>query len=183
MMRLRLVIALAAALVPSIAAPAAQAQGCEAPPGSAAVEQYCEAIPQGDGSQSGNNFQREASESTPGGGGTNGQSGGNPALSAEAARELQSSGADGEAVAELARASGGGPTGASDEEAGEVAGTVAQSEAASGSPLKAVSASVENGPVAGPLMIWALLGATLIVLALGWMRFRRNHTAAPTPDS
>ena len=188
MMRLRLVIALLASLLAVTAAPAAHAQGCEAPPGSAAVEQYCEAIPEGDGSQSGNNFQREASESAAGGGSTNGQSGGeSTALSAEAAQALQSSGADGEAVAELARASGGGQTGtpsdSTNDETGEVAGTVAESDEASGSPLKAVSASVENGPVAGSLMIWALLGATLVVLALGWMRFRRTDATPPPSDS
>ncbi|UUY02894.1 hypothetical protein LRS13_19740 [Svornostia abyssi] len=49
----------------------------------------------------------------------------------------------------------------------------------SGSPLKAVSASVQNGPVAGSLLIWALLGGTFAVLALGWIRYRSRGTDAP----
>ena len=188
MMRLRLVTALLAALLAVVAAPSAHAQSCEAPPGSAAVEQYCEAIPEGDGAQSGNDFRREAAESVSGGGGTNGQGGsGNPALSVEAAQALESAGADGEAVADLARASSGGQSASSNgnaaSEAGDVAGSSASSDEASGSPLKAVSASVENGPVAGSLMIWALLGATLVVLALGWMRFRRTDTTLPPSDA
>ncbi len=188
MMRPRLVIALLASLLAIIAAPAAHAQSCEAPPGSAAVEQYCEAIPEGDGAQSGNDFRREATDSAAGGGGTTGQGGsGDSTLSPEATEALESAGADGAAVADLARASSGGrntsSNGSSASEAGDVAGSSATSEEASGSPLKAVSASVENGPVAGSLMIWALLGATLVVLALGWMRFRRNDVTPPSSDS
>lgn len=188
MMRSRLVIALLASLLAATAAPSAHAQSCEAPPGSAAVEQYCEAIPEGDGAQSGNDFRREATESAGAGGGTNGQDGsGGSTLSPEATEALESAGADGDAVADLARASSGGPNtasnGTSEAEAGDVAGSSASSQEASGSPLKAVSASVENGPVAGSLMIWALLGATLVVLALGWMRFRRTGAPPPTADS
>ncbi len=188
-MRLRPVIALLASLLAAIAAPTAHAQSCEAPPGSAAVEQYCEAIPEGDGSQSGNDFQRESSGSAGSGASSNGPSdGGSPGLSDEAAQALQNGGADGAAVSNLARASRGGEGSSGSSagaatEAGEVAGTAAQSGEASGSPLRAVSASVENGPVAGSLMIWALLGATLVVLALGWTRFRRTDTTPSTPES
>lgn len=163
-----LTITLAAALF-TPAAPAALAQNCEAPPGSAAVDQYCEAIPEGGGSQSGNDFQRSAAGSA-----AEGTGGASSPLSAAALRALRAAGAEGAAVEELARTSratrGGGSAAA-----GDVAGVSAASDDVSGSPLNAVSASVENGPVAGPLLIWALLGATLALIGLAWVPYRRRN--------
>lgn len=174
-MRSRLLpILLALAALAMWSAPA-QAQNCEAPPGSAAVDQYCEAIPEGGGSQSGNDFQRE--RATSGSGATEGDA---TAVPAGTATELKAAGQDGEAIAKLAAGSTTGTSsGGSADASGDVAGATASSEHVSGSPLKAVSASVQNGPVAGSLLIWALLGSTFAVLALGWIRYRSRGTDAP----
>lgn len=174
-MRSRLLpILLALAALATWSAPA-QAQNCEAPPGSAAVDQYCEAIPEGGGSQSGNDFQRE--RATSGSGTTEGDA---TALPAGTATELEAAGQDGEAIAKLAAGGTTGTTsGGSADASGDVAGATASSEDVSGSPLKAVSASVQNGPVAGSLLIWALLGSAFAVLALGWIRYRSRGTDAP----
>ncbi len=176
-MRLRLIPVLSVALALAGSGAPAQAQNCEAPPGSAAVDQYCEAIPEGGGSQSGNDFQRERATS----GAAATPSGDSPGLPAGTATALESAGQDGEAVAKLAAGGAGRTTASEDaaEPAGEVAGATASSDDVSSSPLKAVSASVQNGPVAGSLLIWALLGSTIAVLALGWIRYRRSGTDTP----
>lgn len=168
-----------AVLVPT--ASPALAQDCEAPPGSAAVDQYCEAIPEGSGSQSGNDFQRNAAGASAGG-----NDGGSP-LPPATARDLRAAGATGAAVEQLARASrgeaasGGGASGPAGEGTGDVAGVSASRDDVSGSPLKAIPASVENGPVAGPVLSWTLLGATVAILGLAWVGYRRRGDDVSSP--
>lgn len=185
MMHVRTTLLPLAALAALMSAPSAQAQDCEAPPGSAAVEQYCEAIPEGSGSQSGNEFQRE--RATQGGEGDAGGGQRNNAFSADTASKLESEGTEGAAVAALvgqsSRSSGSGSTGsAGTTNDGGVAGAQASGGEASTSPLKAVSASVVNGPVTGPLLIWALLGSTVAVCGLGWIRYRGSSPDAANDD-
>lgn len=165
-------LAVTAALV--VPAPAL-AQRCQAPPGSSAVEQYCEAVPEGGGTQSGDDFAGSGGRQDPGGN-VNG-------LSRSAQRELRTKGADGAAVVGLVAASSGGnndgggssggtgPRGSVKGEAASGAGTP------SGSPLKAVSASVENGATVGGVFVWALLGVTLLILGLGWISFRSRDAS------
>lgn len=175
-MRTRLVFAFLLSALLVVEAPSAHAQSCEAPPGSAAVDQYCEAIPEGDGSQSGSDFRRQSAESSAGREQDDGS-----ALPAAALKQLQSAGSDGGSVANLARAARDTrqPLPGGNNEAGEVAGATASSDAGSGSPLKALSASVQNGPIAGSLLIWGLLGSTVAVLSVGWIRHRGGDTDAP----
>ncbi|MBJ7328680.1 MAG: hypothetical protein JHC95_02215 [Solirubrobacteraceae bacterium] len=163
-----------------------QAQTCEAPPGSSAVDQYCEAIPEGGGSQSSDDFNRSdnsgavAGSSSGGGGGTGGTSG---QTASPAAEELEAAGADGAAVSGLTKTSGASATKTTTSQ-GAVAGDTASSEP-SGSPLKAVSASVENGSTVGSGLIWGLLAVTLVLAALGWVAYRRHDnpdtTQSPPP--
>ncbi len=163
-------LAVTAALLPPNSP--AFAQTCEAPPGTSAVEQYCEAIPEGSGSESGSDFQRSsrASESQ----------GTSPGNANEAQGELADAGADGSAVIALAENTG--PKGSDDTQAG--ANEQPESDAADGrqqrnvenapgGPLKAISASVENGSTLGAPFGWALLASLVAVAGLAWLRFRR----------
>lgn len=144
---------------------AALAQSCEAPPGTSAVEQYCEALPEGSGSESGNDFQRasRAGESqTP-----------SASIPESSAQDLTDAGEDGRAVVALSQNTG--PKSNTEAKSG-VAGTSTQGsvEDAPGGPLKAVSASVENGATLGAPFGWALLGSVVVVIGLAWMRFRQR---------
>lgn len=157
---------------------AAAAQRCEAPPGSSAVEQYCEAIPDAGGSQSGDSFARDSGRQDPGGNVKN--------VPAGTQRTLRKSGKDGAAVVGLVAASSGGGGGGdgpgpdsgakSTNEVGGVKGETASSADPSGNPLKAVSASVENGATVGGGFIWALLVVTLLMAAVGWLAFRSGYS-------
>lgn len=179
-MTIRLITASLVVALLTLTASPALAQTCEAPPGSAAVDQYCEAIPEGSGSQSGADFQRSAGSSSSDG--TSG-SGTGSGLSDDTARELRAAGSAGAAVEQLSRASRAkAPSGGSTAQ-GDVAGVDAASDDVSGSPLKAIPASVENGPVAGPVLVWALLAATLALLGLGWVAYRhRDDGVAGSPS-
>lgn len=168
---------------------AALAQRCEAPPGSSAVEQYCEAIPEGGGTQSGDDFQQSRGDGSSSG--DDSASG----VSEATQQELSDAGADGAAIVGLAAGSSGGGTGGSggasgpgsdageSGEQGAVRGASAQGSEPSGSPLKAVSASVENGATIGGVFIWALLGITLLVAALAWATFRGRGNDAANADA
>ena len=166
-MRRSFVILLAVIALP--ASPAV-AQECVAPPGTAAVEEYCETVP-----------------SAGGGRGTNGSGGSGSGTTplappvpvpADTVEELSGSGEDGE---QLAGALGGGddgkkPGNGSDPLAGggsgeanaEVPGTP------DGSPLYAITRSVSEGATTGAAFGAALLFLTLAMAAWGWLGYRRR---------
>lgn len=180
----RLTLVLFSAAIVAATPGVAMAQRCEAPPGSSAVDQYCEAIPEGGGTRSSDNFDGAGGRQDPGGNVR--------AIPAQTQERLRGAGADGAAVVGLAAASTGGDDDDSDSgaggsavpggtnrgtaEQGGVKGENAQSSDPSGNPLKAVSASVENGATIGGVFIWALLGVACLAAVFAWLSFRRGDS-------
>jgi hypothetical protein len=139
----------------------ASARECKAPPGTAAVDQYCETIPAAGG---------EAGSGTP-------ESRSAVGVPGDAARELEKS-PEGRAVLQLvdekARGKGGKP--GSEEPRGDVGGIVA-SEAPPNNPLNAIRAAVESGGTVDAGFVLFLIVMTLVVSAIGWARYRRSSTS------
>jgi hypothetical protein len=165
-----LLLALTAMLL--AAAPAA-AQQCNAPPGTAAVDQYCENAP----SASGN-------------GGGSGGSGGSSGASAprSTVRALDRSGATGKELnrylgEDVASARGGtgttkGSKNSSDRKSSSTrapAGTAPTQP--SSNPLGAVQSAVNSGTTVGGGFIWALVLLTLLIAGVAWTRYRRRSSS------
>lgn len=150
--RLVFVLALAAALGPATGP--AHAQRCEAPPGTAAVDQYCEMIPEERGSTP---SARYAESGTPGGG-----------PETPLGERLASQGFDGVALATFVERTR--PEGAV---LGETAEQRASLEAAPDGPIAAVRSSVAAGPVTGTAFLLALLAIAALVAGL-WALDRRR---------
>lgn len=176
----------------------AAAQSCQGAPGASAIQQYCEAVPRGDGGR----------DTAGGGNGSSGRggSGVNPATS----KVLAQAGKDGAAVQRLA---GGGP-GASDgssnnakpggaknsSKQGSGSGSAGASGGAaragaggsgdgaggpkdpSGSPLNAAKNAASTGPAAGPAVAWSIVGLSVLgALAAVGLR-RQRGTLPPVGD-
>lgn len=165
----RAAILAAALTVPS--SHAAFAEGCVGAPGTSALEQYCEAVPDADGSRTKPGSHTQSEHSAP----------------VATVEKLQNSGADGKALAAIvagssgsgsnggggasssAKSSGGSrskhgssASGAGTSSGGAGAGgtthsTVSAPTAASGSALAAAREAVETGPTAGSEVTWALV--------------------------
>lgn len=168
-----------------ISAPQALA-ACTGRPGASAIEQYCEAIPDGTGERPGPSSKSTAKS---GSGVPEGTS-----------RQLQNAGQDGQAVLGIVAASGGsgagGPSSGSGgksatekgqgsapdagEGVGESETTVVAAKSPSDNPLRAVSSAVSNGATVGSAFLWGLLALTVVGAGVAWVGFRRNRT--PTPD-
>jgi hypothetical protein len=158
-------------------APAASAQrDCQAPPGRAAIEQYCEVLPSAGGDRSAGS----------GGGGSGGE-----ALAPSVRRQLHQAGAAGDVISALAGGSAGvdkAPGGGSgDGRSGEGAGGGASASSGGGAassggvpgepsdnPLDAVRSAAEAGPSSGSGLLWALAAATVLLAAFAWLRHRRR---------
>lgn len=163
-------VGLAVALSFAVAAPA-HAQTCEGRPGSAAVDQYCEAIPGASGN--------EGPSSGAGSKGGKGSSGTTSAVDAGTGAALKAAGADGQALLTLAErggsSGGGGSDGAAPAKAPSTGGERPSGrvvEAPQGSPLRAVASSVDNGATAGRALLWGLVGATVLAAAVAIFRAR-----------
>ena len=154
-------------------APAASAQrDCQAPPGRAAIEQYCEVLPGAGGDRSAG-----------GGGGGSGRD----ALSPSVRRELRQAGAAGKVITGLvgesgADATGGGGSGDGRSGAGAGDSGSGDGTASSGgvrgepsdNPLEAVRSAAEAGPSSGSALLWALAAVIVLLTALAWLRSRRR---------
>lgn len=173
----------------------ASAQSCQGAPGASAIQQYCEAVPRGDGGR----------ETAGGGGGTSGGSSGGSGAGVNAATSsaLAQAGRDGAAVRRLvgegsssskqrksgrSGASGGGSGSASTGGSGAGgAGSASGSGAAagpkdpSGSPLNAAKNAASNGPTAGPAVAWSIVGLSVFG-ALAAVGLRRQRGALPRLD-
>jgi hypothetical protein len=151
MARLIVALVLLAGLLP---AASASAQDCQAPPGTAAIDQYCETIPAAGGDRG----TGERRASVP--------------LSAATVRKLRNSGEQGEA---LLRQLGRNP--AKRDRGTKSPAPSAPTHAAgapSNNPLDAVSSALSSGPTLGGGFIAALLGVTLLMLTWGWIAYRRR---------
>ncbi len=200
----RMVALGAAATALTLAAPGgAAAAGCQGAPGTSALEQYCEAIPDAKG---GRNNPGDARSGAKGSSGSSSGSG----VSRSTSQALQSAGADGAAVASLAGGSSGGGSGkgsggggksgsskSSDGSSGSGAGGSSGSGAGgaggagggsgtggggavvapadpSNSPLKATTKAVAGGPTVGSEFVWGLVGMSAIG-AVAAVILRRNR--------
>lgn len=146
------VLALAALAV----APAARAQSCEAPPGTAAVDQYCESIPAAGGSTSGPTFR----DGAPGAGGRD-------------LAGLADSGFDGPTLAAFVER-----TRPATRPSAEVRGEVAESAPPESSGVVgAIAAVAGDGATIGRGFLLAIL-AVLAAVGGAWLWQRRTPTAA-----
>lgn len=173
------------ALVATAAPAAAQEQRCEAPPGRSGIEQYCEALPQAGGPQSGGQD----------------ESGG---VDRGTANRLRSAGPDGSAVLSLSGGesgnagsgsgsgssddagnggaqSGGGGADRSGDGSGAGAAEAVEVDEPSGSLLSALKSSVEDGPTLSNAFAWLLIAIAIGCFALGWIRWRRGSSGAGDP--
>lgn len=163
-----------------LAAPAsASTTNCVAPPGTAAIEEYCETVPSATGNPSG------------------GARAPHP-LSGSTQAALRSQGADGKALAGLLRSDGSAPAGGASSSSassssssssggggagggggaksrGGVADTSASQDEPSSNPLRAVTSAVQAGPTLGGGLVWALLAITALILAAAWLRLRARR--------
>lgn len=140
--------------VGALALPAgASAQtSCQAPPGTGAIDQYCETIPRAEG---------------PGGAGNPGSTRAPQPLPPSTLRALRGGGEDARALAD-SLGKGGRKGGAAP------ALEAPSSDEPSSNPLPAIKASVGSGGGIGAGFVWILVGITLLMLALAWLRFRRG---------
>jgi hypothetical protein len=162
-----LMLALTAIMV---AAGPAAAQQCKAPPGTAAVDQYCENVP----SASGN-----------GGGGSNSSSGATTPRST--VRALDRSGKSGKELNQFLGediASARGRSGTKQDSQGSSArkpATRGQAGTAPGqpssNPLAAVQSAVNSGTTVGNSFIWALVLLALLIGGVAWTRYRRRSSS------
>jgi hypothetical protein len=169
----RVVLSLALALAAMLLATApASAQTCNAPPGTAAVDQYCENAP----SASGN------------GGGGGSQSGATTKPSNSTVRALARAGQGGEELNRYlgtdvasTRVSGRQPN--SKPSSSDRAGAKKDRSAAtppnqpSSNPLGAVQSAVNSGSTIGNGFIWALIAIALLIAGMAWVRHRRNSAS------
>lgn len=177
----RLAAVLAAGALLGPAASGAAAQGCQGQAGTSALEQYCEAIPRGDGGRD-----------SPTKSGSDTESG----VSASTRKALAAAGTDGFKVAALASAgvsaSAGttpkattpktGSSASKSSDAGATTPAVAGPDDASGSPLQAATDAVSNGSTAGPALVWGLVGMSAAGAAGAILLRRRVSGEHPLGD-
>ena len=162
MRRVLTLISLLLALV--LVAPASAQQSCEAPPGTSAVDEYCETVPEAGGSRS-----ADARPDRP------------VALPSGTAKELARSGPDGEA---LLRQLGYDPAKVG-EQANENRSAPVEArpggEPAPKEPsfnaLDTVGQIISSGPTVGGGFGFVLLAIVLAMLGWGWIDYRRRTAA------
>ena len=144
-----LVLVFALALLP--AATASAQRTCVAPPGTAAIDQYCEVVPDAGGDRGSNDPRPPAT------------------LPQETADRLAGSG-QGQALLRQLGQDPAKPKGA------KRARTEAAPapDAPSSNPLDAVSSALSSGPTVSSGFVVALLAVTLLVLSWGWIAYRRR---------
>ncbi len=191
--RLPLLLAASAAVAAGpLALPgAASAQSCQGAPGASAIQQYCEAIPRGDGGR----------ETSGGGSGSGGSGAGAPGVSAATSQALGQAGRDGAAVQRLVgggsggtsdkrkrtkdgksggsgNASGGSSAGAGGAGGGSTGGDASGPKDPSGSPLNAAKNAASAGPEAGQAVAWSIVGLSVLG-ALAAVGLRRQRGTLP----
>lgn len=152
-----------AALALVLAGPAAAAEKCVAPPGTAAIEQYCETVPSASGDQPGSGAAADSAQ---------GQ-GGAPVTDATADRIAASVGDEAaQSITGVAPGRGGdGPSKSAKPRAPAKNRAPADAEA---NPLGAVASAASTGAEVGGPLVYSLLALTLLLVAVGWTRFRRT---------
>jgi len=152
-MRVLLLLVLIALLVPGTAL----AQECVAPPGTAAVDEYCETVPTATGDQG-------ANEAPPAG------------VSAKTLDALRDAGPDGAAFAKQLETPGNGSKGSKRSDGVAGGGSVDRAVAEPGSnPLTAIRSAVSSGASVDPWFGWVLLLLTVAVVGAWWLSNSRRR--------
>jgi hypothetical protein len=153
------------------AAGPASAARCKAPPGTSAIDQYCEAFPTAGGStdteeRGGSRLQGRLSPGT--------------------AKAFAKAGSDGRTLLDLPAAAGssrtkpGTSTGngrnsrARPGQPGENANRGTADGAPSSNPFRAVRSAVQSGTTLGGEFVWILIAIALALVAVAWVRYRRS---------
>ena len=155
--KLLLCVALAALL---LAAPASAAQKCVAPPGTAAIEQYCETIPAAGGET-----------------GSDDDPGATRPIGDETLGQIQAAAGD-EAVRAIAGPQATAPSNAkkpSHRTNPKPAGRSTAPAHVDSNPLDAVASAASSGTEVGGPLVYILLALTLVLASAAWMRFRRSN--------
>jgi hypothetical protein len=167
----RVVLSLALALAAMLLAIApASAQTCNAPPGTAAVDQYCENVP----SASGN-----------GGRGSGSQGGSGSKPSPATVRQIRQSGRSGKQLATFlgddevasARATRERSKRSSDQKKQADKPADATPRQPSSNPLGAVQSAVNSGSTIGDGFVWILLAIAVLIAGIAWFRIRRSSSS------
>lgn len=145
-----------------LAAPAGAAQPCVAPPGTAAIEQYCETIPSAGGDRD-----------------SVGRPGPEHPISGGTLRQVQAQ-AGPQAVAVIAGPGASIAAPAKQPSPGHRAPrpTAKRPDVPARShsnPLSAVASAAGNGAEVGGPLVYGLLALTLLLASAAWLRFRRSN--------
>lgn len=143
------------------------AQTCQAPPGTSAVEQYCESVPTADSNDTTPQAERQRASDP------------SASLDPSTRSELANAGEDGAAVAQFA-GSAEAETGTSapkldrDNRAdtANASGNAYEDDETSVNPLRAVAASISNGATVGDGFGWLMLACTVVIAGTAWLRHR-----------
>lgn len=149
---------------------------CQAPPGTSAIDQYCETIPGASGDRGSRSSQRGQSLRQVVPAGVVGQlRRGGPA--GQAILNLPATVASTNASAQKG-ASAQGPVGAETQRQGGGPRTRAQEPAAPGArsdnPLDAIRSAASSGTSAGSGLAWVLVALGVAMAGLAWVRYRRS---------
>jgi cobalamin biosynthesis Mg chelatase CobN len=149
----------------------ASAQGeCVAPPGTAAIDQYCETVPSSKGDRGPSAPEQQRPEQRL------------PSAEEQTLKQLEQAGSDGRALAEVvraerrasrqraARSSSGGRDSASVNERRPA--TATEPAAPTQNPVAAVTSAAADGPTVSPWLIWIALVVALLFVVRFWVRFR-----------
>ena len=135
----------------------ALAQACKAPPGTAAVDEYCETIPAAGGDEGANDPDRPAAD-----------------VPAGTVAELAET-KDGQALDRLLGHDPNKPAGGGRRPAPRPAAAgEAVPKAPSNNPLNAVRSAIGAGPTLGGGFVAVLLAVVLLMLGWGWVSYRRQ---------
>jgi hypothetical protein len=146
----RLLLAVLAAWLCALGAPAWGAQrDCKAPPGTSAIDQYCETIPAAGGDRGSSDRSGSRAESS---------------LSPRTAQALRQAGPNGAGILAL-------PAGAP--RGGSAVATPPKPAPVSESPLNAVGSAIESGASVDSRFLWVLIGLGIAFVAAAWLRYRR----------
>jgi cobalamin biosynthesis Mg chelatase CobN len=187
-MRCRSLLLLLAPVLIALLPATAAAQSCEAPPGTAALDEYCETVPAADG-QGGGTAGRGAS-------GDRADSGGSSSASAVEQR-LRSAGPTGAALLAVRTSkdrSSGNDTSVGRERRDRSAASTSKAResraagrdgdaaepqlpAPSDNPLRAVVRAASNGSGIGVSFGWVLALSALLLVSVSWVRFRRRSSS------
>jgi hypothetical protein len=147
---------LPAALAALALATPAPAATCQAPPGTAAIEQYCETVPTASGDDAKN-------------------AGGSPDGIARATLDRIEAAAGPAAVDTIGGTQvAGSPSGRGEARRPTATGEPAKPAPERGNPLDAIASAAGSGAQVGGPLVYSLLGLTLLLAGGAWLRFRRS---------